>query len=394
MSPFSQIGYADCFSGISGDMFLGALFDCGLDEALLKDHLLSLKLDDFSLTAEKKTISGISCTAVTVNVSQSRHHRHLSTIISLLESSSLPSAIVQQATSVFTELARAEAKVHGCDLNSVHFHEVGAMDAIIDVVGVLLGLEQLGISCLHASPLPMSRGFVKCEHGTLPLPAPAVCEILKDVPLYGVELQQELVTPTGAALLKVLAEDFGPMMPVRVRQTGYGAGSNKLDNGQPNLFRLFVGTPLSVEEHQQVEVIETNIDDWSPEGFPHLYDLLLENGALDVSVTPLIMKKGRPGFLLRVIAPPGASLSLKTIIFEETSAIGLRFRKEFRQTLERETISLETQWGSVQAKKIFIPSGVMISPEYEACRQVANKFNVPLQVVYDHIRTITRNSTG
>ena len=393
MSPLSQIGYADCFSGISGDMFLGALLDCGLDEALLKEHLSCLKLDDFSLTAEKKAISGISCTAVTVNVSESRHHHHLSTIISLLESSSLPSAIVQQATSVFTELARAEAKVHDCDPEAVHFHEVGAVDAINDVVGVLLGLEHLGISRLHASPLPMGRGFVKCEHGTLPLPAPAVCEILKDVPLYGVELQQELVTPTGAALLKVLAQDFGPMIPMRVRQTGYGSGSNKLDNGQPNLFRLFVGTPLLVEEHQEVEVIETNIDDWSPEGFPHLYDRLLESGALDVSVTPLMMKKGRPGFLLRVITPPSKSPIVKTIIFEETSAIGLRFRREFRQTLERQTISLETQWGSVEAKKIFTPSGVMITPEYDACRQVANKFKIPLQAVYDHIRTITRNST-
>ncbi len=393
MSPSSRIAYGDCFSGISGDMFLGALLDCGLEEVWLKDQLSGLGLDEFLLTTKKQKISGISCTALTVHVPPSSHHRHLSTIISLLESSTLSSNIIQRATDVFTELARAEAKVHDCEPEAVHFHEVGAMDAIIDVVGVLLGLEQLGVTRLHVSPLPVGRGFVSCEHGTLPLPAPAVCEILKDVPLYGVELKQELVTPTGAALLKVLADDFGPMMPMRVRQTGYGAGSNKLDNGQPNLFRLFIGTPLSVEEHQQVEVIETNIDDLSPEGFPHLYDRLLESGALDVSVTPLIMKKGRPGFLLRVITPPGASPILKTIIFEETSAIGLRYRRDFRQTLERETISLETQWGKVQAKKIHTPSGVMISPEYESCRQVANKFKIPLQVVYNHIRIITRNNT-
>ncbi len=393
MSPLAKIAYADCFSGISGDMFLGALLHCGVDEDKLRNELSLLGLDDFTLTVTDKSLAGIGCKKVDIAVTSTQAHRNLETITSLLDSSQLSRTVVDRAIAVFTTLAQAEAKIHSCNVESVHFHEVGALDAIIDVVGVLIGLEQLGISRIYTSPLPMGRGFVHCEHGTLPLPAPAVCEILKDVPLYGTEQRQELVTPTGAALIKVLSEDFGPMVPMTIRQTGYGAGTNKLENGQPNLFRLFIGQALAVEETQMVEVIETNIDDWSPEGFPHIYDLLLENGALDVSVTPIQMKKGRPGFLLQVIADPSLSSQLKTIILGETSAIGLRFRKESRLTLPREIISVNTKWGEIQAKKTKTPTGVVITPEFESCRKVAREFGISLKEVYSQVMAKTLNKT-
>lgn len=386
MSSFATIAYADCFSGISGDMFLSALLHCGLDETILKDKLSLLNLGNYTLSVNNQTLGSISCKTIHITTHTDQQHRNLQSIRTLLESSHLPATVIEKAINVFTELARAEAKVHGCAIDAVHFHEVGALDSIIDVVGVLIGLEELKIGKLYVSSLPMARGFVSCDHGILPLPAPAVCEILKDVPLYGVELQQELVTPTGAALIKVLAADFGPMPPMHIQTTGYGAGSQTLSNKQPNLLRLIIGQQIDVNELQEVEVIETNLDDWSPEGFPHVCDLLLSQGALDVSLAPIQMKKGRPAFLLQVIAPAAHSLTLKQTILSETSAIGLRFRKENRLTLPREMVEIQTQWGAIAAKKVITPTATVIYPEYEACREVAKRFKVPLQQVYAQVK--------
>lgn len=393
MSPIASIAYADCFSGISGDMFLAALLHCGVDETQLKHDLSLLNLGNVTLSVKDHLSSNISCKQIEVVTSVTPDHRNLDSIISLLQESNLPTSIIYKAIQVFTLLAQAEAKVHNCSIDTVHFHEVGCVDSLIDIVGVLLGLEQLNITRLYASPMPMGRGFVDCDHGVLPLPAPAVCEILKDVPLYGVELQQELVTPTGAALLKVLAESFGPMVPMTVQATGYGAGTHSLENNQPNLFRLIVGQPLNVEESQDVEVIETNIDDWSPEGFPHVCDLLMNNGAIDVSIAPIQMKKGRPGFLLKVITNAAHTLLIKQIILTETSAIGLRFRKESRLTLPRKKVIVTTQWGDICAKKVLTPAGFVIYPEYEACQEVAKRFNIPLRQIYDQIRAVDDSST-
>lgn len=387
MSLPSRLAYADCFSGVSGDMFLGALLHCGLPEEVLRQELAKIDIGDYSLTISHQSVCGIGSCKVDIKPGNSQQDfRYLESITSILHESTLDAAIIDRSLAVFTELARAEAKVHDTEPEKIHFHEVGAVDTIIDIVGTVAGLAFFGIDKLIGAPVPQPRGFVKCAHGTLPLPAPAVCEILRDVPCYGVELEQEMVTPTGAALLKVLSDDFGKMPAMITDSIGYGAGSHILADQRPNLLRLIIGTPISVSEHQEVEVIETNIDDWNTEGFPYLLEKLFAGGALDVSLTPLQMKKNRPGFGLQVIAPPHLSLTLRQIIFSETSAIGLRYRREQRQTLPRRIVTVETPWGKIAAKEIHRPGGVYISPEYEECRKVAMANEISLQEVYETVR--------
>lgn len=381
----STIIYLDCFSGISGDMLLGALLHAGLDEDLLLTELGKIKGVDFQLTVESQLRSGISCKQVTVHSPSGQQFRHLGNILDLLQSSTLPKAIIDKSSKIFTRLAEAEAKVHNTTLKKIHFHEVGAVDTIVDIVGTLIGLHHLGIEHLICSPLPMGRGFVHCAHGNLPLPAPAVCELLSGIPAYGVEQEKELVTPTGAVLAVELADDFGNMPDMIMQRTGYGAGNYVLNNEQPNLLRVFIGKTRPVQESTLVEIIETNLDDWNSEGFPYLCDQLFDAGALDVSLTPLLMKKGRPGQLLRVITDPAHALTLKEIILSETTAIGLRFRKEERMTLAREAVLVSTPWGELVAKKVCTPKGTVIYPEYEACRKVAETYHIPLARVYQAV---------
>ncbi len=387
MAIHQTIAYADCFSGVSGDMFLGALLHSGLSLVTLEKELNKLKLPDLSLTYSPVTICGIGACKVEIKGGNAeKRYRHLSTIRSILENSDLDEAIIRTSVDVFTLLAKAEAKVHDIDIEKVHFHEVGAIDTIVDIVGTVAAFRHLGITQLYTSPLPMPHGFVRCAHGKLPLPAPAVAEILQDVPSYGVDIGCELITPTGAALLKALTTEYGTMPPMIITSTGYGAGSSILPDDQPNLFRLFIGQKAEVSEYQQVEVIETNLDDWVPEGFPHLCEILFTGGALDVNLTPIQVKKGRPGFQLQVICPPHLTHDIMNILFQETTTIGVRFRKENRQTLPREIIQVNTPWGVLAAKKVVTSGGVRIYPEYEECRRIAEKHNVPLQKVYDAVR--------
>jgi len=392
MAINQTIAYADCFSGVSGDMFLGALLHCGLPLETLKEELAKLHLAGFDLTVSTPTICGIGSCRVEVNGDPQKHNRHLSSIRCILEKSDLDERTISTSLDVFTLLAKAEAKVHNIEVEKVHFHEVGALDTIVDIVGTVVGLHHLGITRLHTSSLPMPRGFVKCAHGKLPLPAPAVSEILQGVPCYGVAVDHELITPTGAALLKVLTAEFGVMPPMIITSTGYGAGSTILPDAQPNLFRLFVGQPQEVTEYQQVEVIETNLDDWVPEGYPHLCEVLFDQGALDVNLTPTQVKKGRPGFQLQVICPQHLAYEIKTTLFTETTSIGLRFRRENRYTLPRETVQVNTAWGKLAAKKVVSPSGIQIYPEYEECRKIAKEYKIPLQKVYDAVREGSKNT--
>ena len=259
------------------------------------------------------------------------------------------------------------------------------MDTIVDIVGSLIALEYFNISEVCCSPLPMGRGFVKCAHGNLPLPAPAVCELLRDIPVYGVDQGKELVTPTGAVLATQLADTFGNMPAMTVKKTGYGAGNNILRNEQPNLLRLLVGEKNVAEEIQTVEIIECNLDDWNTEMFPYLSELLFEANALDVSLTPLLMKKGRPGQCLQVICAPHNALPLRQIILAETSTIGLRFRQENRMTLARESVQITTKWGNITAKQVQKPDGTIIYPEYEACKRIAQTEQIPLSRVYNAV---------
>ena len=382
----SRIAYLDCFSGVSGDMLLGALLHAGLDRQFLAEELAKLHLDGLECLIEEKSDNGITGIKVTIGSECRQELRTLPAILQILEESGLDQALKDRASDVFKSLARAEAKVHAIPMDKVHFHEVGALDTIVDVVGTIIGLHHLGISRLYCSFLPVSHGFVKCAHGLLPLPAPAVCELLTGIPTYGVDLQQELVTPTGAALIATLVDDYGPLPPMTITATGYGAGSHTLTHGQPNLLRIIIGKDISLTEEQSVEVIETNLDDWSPEGFPYLCELLFGQGALDVTLCPIQMKKGRPGFSLQVISSPASAHLLKDIILSETTAIGLRYRKEFRRTLQREKIEVMTRWGRIVAKKVYTPTGTVIYPEYEECRKIASKFKVPLQEVYSEVK--------
>ncbi len=367
-------------------MLLGALLHCGIDQQFLRNELDKLTLGDCEFLVEQKTVQSISGCKVTICSKQRQELRTLPALMKILERSGLDDAVTTRSAAVFTTLAEAEAKVHGIAVEKVHFHEVGALDTIIDVVGTVIALHQMKAQKLISSPLPMGRGFVNCAHGRLPLPAPAVCEILQGIPVYGVEIQQELVTPTGAALVRTLAEEFGPLPPMTVSASGYGAGSHILPNDQPNLLRLITGYVQHVDESQIIEVIETNLDDWSPEIFPFLCDRLFAKGALDVSLTSIQMKKGRPGFTLQVICSPFHSLDMKDIILTETSAIGLRFRKEDRQTLSRKEIILTTPWGELKAKKVETPSGPVVYPEYEECKKIAVRHHIPLQEVYNEVR--------
>jgi uncharacterized protein (TIGR00299 family) protein len=363
-------------------MFLGALIDAGLGLEELQAELGKLRLEEFTLQSFKQQDHAISATRLEIQTDKSDGARTWKDIRALIEHSELHGAIKEKSLRVFTCLAEAEAKIHGCPADAVHFHEIGGLDSIIDILGSVIGLHTLGIEQLITSPLPMPRGWIRCDHGLLPLPAPAVCEILKDVPVYGVTIDQELVTPTGAALVKSLSSGFGDFPAMKILQTGYGAGSRKLDGDRPNLFRLIIGHERQVPERQEVEIIETNLDDWSPECYPHLCQQLFSLGALDVSLTPIHMKKGRPGFMLQVITDPGRSLKIKHTILSETTAIGLRFRHEKRMTLPRKTGSVKTPWGPVQAKRVETPAGSVLYPEYEDCRRLALENQVPLKDVY------------
>ena len=380
-----QTAYADCFSGVSGDMFLGALLDAGLLLEHLQAELAPLNLGEFSLQTLKLQDHGISGTRIVISTEETGQARTWKDIRKLIAQSDLHGNVKEKSLGVFSCLAEAEARIHGCRPDDVHFHEIGGLDSLIDIIGSVIGLEFLGIDRLVVSPLPMPRGWVHCNHGILPLPAPAVCEILTDVPVYGSAIPQELVTPTGAALVKTLGSDFGNFPVMRIKRTGYGVGSRKFPGDMPNMLRLIIGLEQKADEVQEVEVIETNLDDLSPELFPHLCEQLFSAGALDVSLIPVHMKKGRPGFLLHVITDPARSWDIKNCIFAETTSIGLRFRREKRMTLPRNTGTVNTRWGPIAVKRVAHGSGYFLYPEYEDCRRVALENRIPLKEVYAEV---------
>jgi pyridinium-3,5-bisthiocarboxylic acid mononucleotide nickel chelatase len=388
-APPKITAYADCFSGISGDMFLGALIDAGLPEETLLHSLEKLHINGYEFTSEKVTVNGLGAIRVHVSSHESHPHRSWKDINSLIQNSSLKDTVKEKSTAIFSELAHAEAKVHNCRPEDVHFHEVGGIDSIIDIVGAAIGLDFLNIEKLTGSPLPMTNGWTDSHHGMIPIPAPATCELLKNIPVYSLNLDQELVTPTGAAILKTYCSEFGGMPTMTIKNVGYGAGSLIRKDGRPNLFRLIVGKTFEPDELQKVEVIETHIDDWSPEGYPYLNEQLFSSGALDVAIIPIQMKKGRPGFILRVIADPASSWEIKKLILSETTAIGLRYHIENRLTLPRTTGFVDTCWGKIAVKRVETPVGLVLQPEYEACRIVAKKENIPLRWIYTEISKMT-----
>lgn len=377
--------YLDCFSGASGDMLLGALIEIGMPENELRHVIKSLGISGCDLDISRVTENSLAATRVEVKVAAAQPHRRLRDIEKIISSALLDKPVHNKALEVFHCLAEAEAVVHGCKVGEVHFHEVGGADAMVDIVGVVHGFHCLGIRQICCSPLPVPRGWVHCAHGELPVPAPAVYRLLRGKPVYGVDLEQELLTPTGAALIHVLAGKYGPMPPMRLDTVGYGAGGKKRGDGRPNLLRLITGEAHQPAEAQQVEVIETALDDWNPETWPHVAERLFHSGALDVILVPVQMKKGRPGFLLKIICEPAHSRILQQVILSETSSIGLRFHTEQRVTLPRELVTVETRFGPVQAKKIETAAGTVITPEFEDCRRIALDRGISIIQVYREV---------
>jgi uncharacterized protein (TIGR00299 family) protein len=383
-----MLAYFDCFSGISGDMALGALIDLGTPVEWLQDELSRLPLDGFQLTVTQKMRNGIQATFVSVEIADSGHSRDYKTIKSLLDDCPLSDAVKSRGLTIFERLAQAEAGIHGCAPDDVHFHEVGGVDAIVDIVGTALCLEKLGIDQVISSRIPMGSGFVECQHGKLPVPAPATIEILKDAPVYGTEVAGELVTPTGAAIITSLAESFGPLPPMHLQKTGYGAGQRELPD-RPNLLRIITGIPTDSSEGlqtDQVIILETCIDDMNPELYGHVMDRLFEDGALDVYWIPVYMKKNRPGTMLQVLCKNDSRQRLIERLLSETTTTGVRYYRSQRQLLRRDLREIKTSFGVIPVKRIQDPHGnIRLVPEYEVCRQIAVAEKIPLRLVYDTI---------
>jgi len=385
-----KVAYFDCFSGISGDMVLGALVDVGWSVEELKREIEKLDLPYYQIKAKKVIKRGIFSTQVRIDVKEEKKERTLKDILSILDKSKLEEGVKKQSRAIFIKLARVEAEIHGKDMEKIHFHELGSLDTIIDVVGAVVGIKHLGIEKVYSSPLPLGRGFIKCEHGILPVPAPATLRLLKEVPVYGSDIEAELVTPTGAGIISTLAEDFGKMPPMKIESIGYGAGQRDLPI--PNLLRISIGVLRKVYEKDVVSLIQTNIDDMNPEFYEHIVDRLFCEGALDVFLTPIQMKKTRPATMLSVMVNQEKVEKMLAIIFNETTTLGVRISKIERRKLMRESRKVATKYGRIEVK-IGKLDGVIknISPSYEECRKVALHLNIPLKKVYQEVKETAFN---
>jgi uncharacterized protein (TIGR00299 family) protein len=371
-----KICYLDAFSGISGDMTVGALIDAGADGSAVTQMLEALGTGA-AFRVEKTTRRGIAASKFHVTGGESKGHRHLKDILELIAKSGLPGAVKQNASAVFQRLGEAEAKVHGIPLAQVHFHEVGAADSICDIVGACAAFDLLGVHTIHSSPLNVGSGTVNTEHGVLPVPAPATAELLKDQPIYARGPSVELTTPTGAAIAVTLAADFGALPAMRVNATGYGAGDKDFSE-HANVLRVLIGEPSGAEEATTVAILEANIDDASPQVLGYAMERLLEAGALDVTLESLLMKKNRPGMLLRVIARPEDREALAQMIFAETTTLGLRIYSAERRVKARRVAEVETRHGTVRIK---IDENGSFAPEYEDCRRIARETGLPLKEI-------------
>lgn len=387
-----RIAYFDCFSGISGDMTLGALLACGIDDSVLRDGLADLGVGGYELTIGRRKVEGLMSTDVDVLLTESDqgHGRHLSDIAEIYANSRLAPRVRERAYAVFSKLADAEAKVHGTTPDQIHFHEVGAVDAIVDITGACILLEALGVDAVHGSPLPWTRGFVDCQHGRMPLPAPATVELLAGLPTYPLEVRGELVTPTGAALLATLAGPSRMGLPPAMTTVanGWGAGKKNFGTEFPNLLRVVIGETTGATatsgNGDDVVVLQTQIDDTTPETLGYAQERLLETGALDVLLQPAQMKKNRPGTLMTVLAAPGDADRLVDILFSETGTFGVRRTHARRDILERSWTTVPTAYGDVRVKTGSRHGKLLVrAPEHDDCRHAARTHGVPLRAVYD-----------
>ncbi|GAB4327839.1 MAG: nickel pincer cofactor biosynthesis protein LarC [Calditrichia bacterium] len=378
-----KIAYIDCIAGAAGDMLTGALLDCGIPEESYREMLKKLDLPNFAVEIRKKSIKGFSATKMDVIVEKDAPARHCREIMELIDNSGLEDDLKARAKKVFWRMCEAEAKIHNSTADRVHLHELSGIDTIVDVVSVLWAVRELGIDKIVSSPLPMGRGFVKGAHGQIPLPAPATIALLKDVPVYGVDIEGELVTPTGAALLSEISAEFGSLPEMSVETVGYGAGTK--DFGIPNLLRVIIGNKDDRgNESRHLVMLETNIDDQSPELLGYVMEKALQNGALDAFFQPIYMKKNRPAVLLKVLCEPENVQGLQDLILLETSTLGIRKIPVERVSLRREIREIETPFGKIRVKTAYPADGKMkASPEFEDCRKLAEQHNRPLWEIFE-----------
>lgn len=385
-----RILYFDCFSGASGDMLLGGLTALGADLSIVQEELNKILSQPVALSAKSVVVRGIKASDVVVANTSSATFTGLPEVSKILERSTLPPQEKATALEIFTRLASCEAQIHGVPVDQVHFHELGAIDTLVDVIGFLLALRQLGVEKMYCSPLPMPHGLVKMAHGRYPLPAPATLELLKSIPCYGVEADIELVTPTGAAILTTLCQGFGPLPSMTINGVGYGAGKNNRSD-VPNLLRVISGdTVRSLPKEETVGVIETNIDDMSPEYFSRLFERFFElDGALDLSVQNVLMKKNRPGFHVQCLVHPDHIRSFTDLLLEETSTLGVRYRLERRLVLPWRSEQVMTRWGRAMVKVWECSDGsIRVAPEYESCRALAAQAGIALHCVVDEVLSL------
>ena len=381
-----KAAYFDCFSGISGDMTLGALVDAGCPLDVLQGGLRGLQVPGWEITAERVWKNGMAATHIRVRTEDTQTHRSLSAILGILEKSALGAEVKQRASAIFTKLGEAEAAVHDVPLEKIHFHEVGAVDAIVDIVGACIGFGELGIESFSCSPLNVGGGVARMAHGILPVPAPATARLLIGKPTYSNGVLKELVTPTGAAIVATLCDRFGPQPAMKVSAIGYGAGTTHLE-GQPNVLRILVGevSGRPVEGHSgTIRVLEANLDDMNPQIFGYLLEKALAAGALDVFATPIQMKKSRPGIVVTIMCQPEDESKFQAMLFAETTTLGVRSHLVDRQALPREHVVISTRFGDVRVKVSQTNGRVQhASPEFEDCRKLAEEKNVPLQEVME-----------
>ncbi len=376
LKTFMKLCYFDAFSGISGDMAVGALADAGADWRALEEALASLHLQA-SFRLEKTKRNGIAASKFFVDGGEQKKHRHLPQIEEIIRSAKLSEASRKNALAVFRRLGEAEANTHDVPIEKVHFHEVGAVDSICDIVGACVALDLLGVTEIRSSPINVGSGTVNTEHGILPVPAPATAQLLKGKPIYSCGPAAELTTPTGAALVSTLAAGFGGLPAVRITAQGFGAGDKDFPK-QANVLRVLVGERADISEGTAVNVLEANIDDSTPQVLGYAMERLFDAGALDVTFTPIFMKKNRPATLISAIAAPELTDQLASILFAETTTLGVRIRQAERRVLQRQTIEVETRYGKVRIKHTESGS---FAPEYEDCRKAAAARGVPLRTI-------------
>jgi pyridinium-3,5-bisthiocarboxylic acid mononucleotide nickel chelatase len=380
-----KTAYLDAFSGLSGDMLVGALLDCGVDFEKLAGALASLPLKGARLSSRRKTVSGIAAMKFDVEVSEAQPERHLAQILAMIEASSIGAAAKRRARAIFEVLADSEAKVHHTTPEHVHFHEVGAVDSIMDVVGTAWALEELGVGELLVSPLPMGTGFARSQHGIIPVPAPATAELLAGFTVRMGDGPAEMVTPTGAAVLRALGRSAPIPLNFEIEKIGYGAGTREYQD-RPNVLRIMVGRERGALDTDELLEISANIDDLNPQIYDHVMERLFAMGARDVTLTPTIMKKGRPAITIAVLAETAKRDALAKVLFAETSTIGVRFHAVARLKLRREIREVDTRWGRIKVKFSEGDGAMTATPEYDDCRKIATTHNVPLKTVMEETR--------